>query len=342
MQGPMKLVVILIGIIGAGVAIVVLANPPAPNDTDASSNPTPVSESIASTIQNQDARSQAQSGPGQATSQPGNRTEENPAAEWFNAKESDPRAIELADLTMQKMGGRAAWDDVRYVTWNFTPSKRRFIWDRVRNVVRIEHQTKDPEDSTKPASGVMVFDLLRLTAEYWINGEQVHEEGKLAAMGQLGLRLWSNDAYWLFMPYKLKDSHTTLLHLGEREMTNNRGPAEVLELTFRGIGITPQNRYHVYISKKTGLVEQWDFFPDHDAAAPRFQLQWGEWRRHGPILLSDYREQLAIRDIAVFDDLPDWVWTEGNFLDMSQLREFVAEPKDPTDPKYLPGPISSE
>lgn len=334
MQAPLKLIIVILGIIGAIVAITVLANPPEPRSQDA--GPAKANQAASSSA-SQDSGKQATQ-PGNATSQP-DSAQENPPAEWFNEEDSDERAIELADLTMQKMGGRAAWDDVRYVTWYFTPSMRRFIWDRVRNVVRLEHVTADPEDETQPLPGVLVFDLLRLTGRYWVDGVEETGEGKIASMAQLGLRVWSNDAYWLFMPYKLKDSHTTIKHLGEREMIEDRGMAEVLELTFKGIGITPLNKYHVYISKETGLIEQWDFFPRQDSAAPRFQLPWDNWTRHGPILLSGNHGQLSITDIAVFDDLPDWVWTQGEPLDMLQLREFVAEPKEPTDPKYLPGPI---
>ena len=40
-------------------------------------------------------------------------TAANPPAEGFNAAGSDAKAMELADRTMDAMGGRAAWDSVR-------------------------------------------------------------------------------------------------------------------------------------------------------------------------------------------------------------------------------------
>ncbi len=340
---PTKVAIILIGIVGAIVAIIVLAKPPALSEQ----NPADVNSQQAATQQSQTAAagqdSQDKDGAAQtrsANSQP-TSAEENPPANAFNARESDARAIELADLTMRKMGGREAWDNVRYVTWYFTPSERRYIWDRVRNIVRLEHVTADPEDETKAAAGVLVFDLLKLTGRYWINGEEVEEQGRIAGMCQTGKNTWINDSYWLFMPYKLKDSHVTLTYVGERAMKNDK-MAEVIELAFDGVGLTPNNLYNVYISKETGLVEQWDFYGSQDDQVPRFQLPWKDWRRHGPILLSGDREQLFLSDIAVFEDLPDFVWEDGFPLNMRDLRAFIAKPVDPTDPRYLPGPIGQD
>ncbi|MEZ5331564.1 MAG: hypothetical protein R2991_05830 [Thermoanaerobaculia bacterium] len=51
------------------------------------------------------------------------------------------------------------------------------------------------------------------------------------------------------MPYKLEDPGVTLHYLGERPMLDGR-PAEVLELTFEGVGRTPQNKYHVYVAEE--------------------------------------------------------------------------------------------
>ena len=41
---------------------------------------------------------------------------DNPPAQGFNATDSDPQAIALADAAMAAMGGRANWDATRYIT----------------------------------------------------------------------------------------------------------------------------------------------------------------------------------------------------------------------------------
>ncbi len=47
------------------------------------------------------------------------QAEENPPMEGFNLEASDAKAIEIADAVMQSMGGRANWDQARYLSWGF-------------------------------------------------------------------------------------------------------------------------------------------------------------------------------------------------------------------------------
>ena len=49
-----------------------------------------------------------------------------------------------------------------------------------------------------------------------------------------------------------------LRDLGEGRTADGRA-ADVLELTFAGVGDTPQNKYHVWVPRDSGLVEQWAF-----------------------------------------------------------------------------------
>ncbi|MEJ2086172.1 MAG: hypothetical protein P8Y44_10915, partial [Acidobacteriota bacterium] len=50
--------------------------------------------------------------------------DENPPAPGFNAEASDDEAIVIADQVMEALGGRKAWDDTRYLTWNFFGRRR--------------------------------------------------------------------------------------------------------------------------------------------------------------------------------------------------------------------------
>jgi hypothetical protein len=122
----------------------------------------------------------------------------------------------------------------------------------------------------------------------------------------------------MFMPYKLKDSGVTLKYKGEAAMQDGR-MAEVVTLTFSGVGLTPRNRYDVYIASDTELVEQWAYYDDAADAEPRFISPWREWRRYGPgrgILLSGDRGErdgrpLRHTDIGVYADLPRGVFTSS-------------------------------
>ena len=68
-----------------------------------------------------------------------------------------------------------------------------------------------------------------------------------------------NDSYWLFMPFKLKDTGVTLSYLKE-DMTQIGELSDVLRLTFKEVGATPDNAYWIWVSKDQNLIKQWAYF----------------------------------------------------------------------------------
>ena len=237
--------------------------------------------------------------------------DENPPAPGFDLAGSDPRAIELADTVMERMGGRAAWDATRYLTWNFF-DRRRHFWDKHSGDIRVEGADRE---SGSPY--LILMNLHSKAGRAWRDGQEADGEA-LAELLDLGEAAWINDAYWLFMPYKLKDSGVTLGYLGAGEMQDGR-PAQVIELTFREVGRTPQNKYHVYVADDSGLVEQWDYYAEASDAEPRFQIPWHDWRRFGAIWLSDDRGESGHTDVAVFDELPAEIFSSPEPVDLTAL-----------------------
>ena len=232
--------------------------------------------------------------------------EVNPPAPGFDLQGSDPTAIEIADRVMEAMGGRDAWDATRYLTWKFF-GRRLHVWDKHTGRIRVEGVGR--EDG-KPY--VILMNLHDGSGRAWRDGIEITDEAELAEMLDGGEAAWINDSYWLVMPYKLKDSGVTLKHVGAGTMVDGRA-AQVLQLTFEGVGRTPENKYLVYVADDSGLVEQWDFFAaDADA---RFQFPWHDWQRHGEILLSANRGENGHTDVAVFDALPDSVFTDPAPID---------------------------
>ena len=238
--------------------------------------------------------------------------ESNPPAPGFNAADSDARAIEIADQVMAAMGGRQAWDDTRYLTWNFF-GRRRHLWDKLTGDVRVEGITRESEQPF-----LILMNIHTREGRAWLDGELLDDPEALAEMLDYGEAVWINDGYWIFMPYKLKDSGVTLRDLGERPMLDGR-PADVLQLTFEEVGRTPENKYLVYVSRESGLVEQWDFFSEAANPEPRFQNPWANWQRYGAILLSDSRGEGGHTDIAVFTDLPPTIFTDPAPVDWGTL-----------------------
>ena len=225
---------------------------------------------------------------------------------------ADARSAEIAEAVMQKMGGHDAWDATRFVTWNFF-GNRRHLWDKHTGDIRVEGT-----DRVSKEPYLILMNLGTGQGHAWSGGEEVTEPEALAELLDRGEAAWINDSYWLVMPYKLRDPGVTLKHVGSGEMVDGRA-AEVLELTFDGVGRTPENKYRVYVAADSGLVEQWDFYPQAADEEPRFQIPWHDWKRHGGILLSANRGEGSHTDVAVLDSVPDGAFTSLQPVDWEAL-----------------------
>ena len=228
---------------------------------------------------------------------------ENPPADGFDSAGSDPKAIEIADAVMEKMGGRENWDRTRYLTWRFF-GRRLHVWDRWTGDVRFEE-----------ADRITLMNVNTRQGRVWRAGEEIAEPDSLKKYLNKGYSAWINDSYWLVMPYKLKDTGVTLTYAGEGKTENGRD-AYVLTLTFEDVGVTPQNKYDVFVDRGRMLVEQWAFYRNASDERPRFVGPWTGWKPHGRILLSAGRGTRAHSDVAVFDELPRSVFESPRPVDM--------------------------
>lgn len=211
----------------------------------------------------------------------------------FNAEGSDSLAIDWADKVFLALGGKEAWNNTRYIKWNFLGT-RRHIWDKETNNIIIESL----RDSVQIR---MNIDQMEGTVNY--KGTELTKSDSLDKYLQKGKEMWINDSYWLFMPYKLKDPGVTL-HYAGLDTTTSGTPLAVIEITFDGVGVTPDNKYRIYIDQQRHIVLQWDFFTHKDDEKPRFSSPWEEYRRYGDILLSGSRGgNRQITEIAVGDSL---------------------------------------
>ena len=230
-------------------------------------------------------------------------SEANPAAPGFNATGSDDRAIAIADSVMLAMGGREAWDSTRFLLWNFF-GRRTLLWDKKTGWVRIEI----PDDSTVYI--VNIRDMSGLARE---GNRLIKNPDTLQARLQRAKSIWINDSYWLFMPFKLKDSGLTLKYLG-KDTTQSGIPSYVLQLTFQGVGDTPENKYHVFVDTSSYLVRQWAYFRNAGDEKPGFITPWDDYRKYGKILLSGNRGERALTGIGIFREAPAGAFTSTEFL----------------------------
>ena len=216
----------------------------------------------------------------------------NPPAEGFNLEASDSIAMALADSVMQASGGRKAWDDTHYVSWNFF-GFRTLLWDKYTNWVRLDF----PSDSLQA-----LVQIDSLNGKVMKGGKMLEQPDSVQKYLQTAKSIWINDAYWLFMPFKLKDSGVTLKYSGEK-MALDSTACPTLKLTFENVGDTPQNKYWVKIDPETYRVKEWSYFSNASDTAPRFTTPWKDYNKYGELWLSGDRGQRQITNIHVMDSL---------------------------------------
>jgi len=197
------------------------------------------------------------------------------------------------------MGGAKNWDKTRYLQWNFF-GRRMWYWDKKTGNVRCEI----PEQGTRIAmnindksGNVFAHDVIQTHAD------------SLEKFLEMGYRMWINDSYWLVMPFKLQDPGTTIKYQGQK--SNAKGAiCEILELTFSDVGVTPDNKYLVYVDLKSNLIVQWDYFREYSDAEPRMSTPWTGYNTYDNILLSGGRGKRGLSDIAVYKKLPAELFTD--------------------------------
>ena len=259
-----------------------------------------------------------------ATTAPATTQEDdpNPAAPGFDEVGSEAKAIELADLTMKAMGGRRAWDQTRFVTWQYL-GRRMQAWDRTTGDIRIE-----VGDPGAESHALILMNLKTQTGQVWKGGQEITDVSARNDFLTNALGIWTNDARWMFLPYQLKNAGVTLRYKGERKMMDGR-EADVVEAMMKNPGKNPPSRCEVYIAKDTHLVSQWSYFEDASELQPRITGPWSNWKRYGRIMLSNQRGPGRTHtDVAVFDELPDSVFKDPAPVDWVNMQAKALPVKD--------------
>ncbi len=220
--------------------------------------------------------------------------EVNPPCAGFDVAHSDARAIAIADSVMEALGGRAAWDTSRCVQWKFA-GKRTLCWDRFTNDFRLDDGAR-----------VVLMNLVTGQGLVFEGGAELVRDGdKRREQLDKAHKIWVNDSYWLFAPYKLKDSGVTLTWRREDKLDDGRA-VDVLRVEFDGVGVTPDNAYDVWVARDTHLVEKWSYYKWKTDSDPAMTTPWSGWKRYGRIMLaSDHGTGgPATNEIIVYDEPP--------------------------------------
>lgn len=224
----------------------------------------------------------------------------NPPAVGFDAANSDAKAIAIADEVMEAMGGRQNYDKTRYIKFTFMGA-RVHTWDKKTGDIRIDYLKEDKS---------ILMNIHTMKGKAMLGDTLINSDHPgMEALAQKGKSHWINDTYWLVMPFKLKDSGVTLKYVGE-DTTEAGVKADVLAMTFKNVGLTPDNKYLVYVDKTSRLITQWVFYTNATDEEPRFQTPWEGYAQHGLIQLSGGRGRNGLTDIEVLEILPEGILTE--------------------------------
>lgn len=228
-------------------------------------------------------------------------------AEPGRATEDGGEVDALVDRVMEGLGGEAAWDETRFIVFEFV-GRRSHWWDRYTGRHRLEGKTED-------GGAYVVLQDVHDQGEAgsaWIDGEPVAGE-RAAELIRNAYAAWVNDTFWLIAPYKLRDPGVVLEHAGTE--TVDGVAYERLHLSFEGVGLTPGDQYWMFVHPETGRVERWQYVLQSQEPPPT-AWEWVDWERYGPgIWLSSRRvrvedgQELTLGPIAVPETLPDAVFT---------------------------------
>lgn len=195
---------------------------------------------------------------------------------------SDSKALAVAERVSQALGGEAAWNATRFLRFDFAVEAegqvklaRAHTWDKWTGRYRLQGKNKDGQ------AFVVLMNVNTKQGAAWVDGRPVEGEA-LQKQLENGYAAWVNDTYWLIMPYKLRDPGVSLALAGQE------AGCDKLLLTFDGVGLTPKDKYWVWVNQKTGLVDRWDFVLKGEPG-PATTFEWKGWKAFGKIQLADDR-----------------------------------------------------
>jgi hypothetical protein len=191
------------------------------------------------------------------------------------------------------MGGQATWDRLPYIRFDFVVTRDgkeiarfRHWWDRAHSRCRVE----GPDEKGRVVAAIV--DLKTRKGKSFTDGISDTDSSNIANIVQNGYERWVNDTYWLMMPFKMRDPGSHLKYA--RSEVKPKGEAyDVLELSFdAGVGLTPKDRYWLFVNKKTHLIDRWEMVLQGQKPPPQ-GFTWEQWTAIGPVRLSLERRMVG-------------------------------------------------
>ena len=229
----------------------------------------------------------------------------------------ETRADSVAMRVYEAMGGPDAWASIPYLRFDFaggTDTSRTLraahLWNRMTGEYRVEMPAG--EDSTY----VALFDVDTREGDVYLNGEEVDSTTERQMLERAYTR-YINDSYWLLMPVKMMDPGVQRTYVAD----SSNGGMDVVRLSFQDVGLTPGDRYFVYVDTETGRVARWAFHLQHHPADHVPQpIQWIDYKSidtpHGTITVSERKvgggNVTYTDNVDVPRELPEGAFSDPN------------------------------
>lgn len=194
------------------------------------------------------------------------------------------KADSLAWMAWQSYGGPEVWARVPYLTFEFggrvegdtsRAGMRRHWWDRASGAYRLEVPRAD-------TLYTILFNVNTQEGTAYRDGVAL-EDSLGAAWVERAYGMYINDVYWLLSPTKWFDPGVERVYVPDSSDTR----FEVFRVSFGEVGLTPGDRYWVYMDPKQERVEGWKFILQHQDPATTtpvlvrrtgyetFETRWG-------------------------------------------------------------------
>lgn len=207
---------------------------------------------------------------------------------------------ELAAEVFKAHGG-AGWEQVQKMSFRFVlvgGGERVFEaehhWDVREGLNRVIWEDEDGRWD------VVVNLETKVAVEGTLNGEEFKGDERMKG-GRRAHRRWINDSYWLLMPIKMLDDGVK--PVDEPRVKVDEEWVDVVLLTFEAVGLTPDDRYWVYIDPESRQILGWDMvLEDGHREEPRF-IRWSSYQEFGPLLLPTERHWRDGDRSILFEDV---------------------------------------
>ena len=212
----------------------------------------------------------------------------------------DEKAMTLARRVEDASGGKENWEKVHYISFDYFGS-RYWYWDKYKNRYRVESEKRNYR-----IAGTLDGKKTNL----WLRGDLVTDPDSVSKYKDHAYRVWINDMYWLILPFKLLDQGVQLKYVGDCVFDSIRH-ATCIDMTFQNVGVTPDNKYRIYIDTTNNDVIYWDHYHHRNDSLPSLSNPWTDYKQYGDIrLASDRGDDRGLEEITLYDDLPDHFFSD--------------------------------